>query len=281
MLSTVEYLLPMFRTSESKINKWLVLLEFSFRSASQVYGREFVRRVVLRRPLHMLRGLVAYSRLTPTDLLDGRRLFYDSPDAFLDRAAGDGERLLVGTGFCQKPLRAAGSVHDCPAGRFNHACLFLSRFAFDSATYCPPPCTECAIRILGQAAAQAGASFAVLTSALDIAYDVLLPALEEQRFTRVLFAICPYSMEPMSLALLACGVEGHLFPYVSGACANYSQWLRADHGDKPERTALAPASMVRLLHLLDSIAARRCAHAHMQPTRYKLVNHVFRPCSPA
>jgi len=208
-------------------------------------------------------------------------LFYDSPDTFLDRAAGYGERLLVGTGFCQKPLRAAGSVHDCPAGRFNHACLFLSRFAFDSATYCPPPCTECAIRILGQAAAQAGASFAVLTSALDIAYDVLLPALEEQRFTRVLFAICPYSMEPMSLALLACGVEGHLFPYVSGACANYSQWLRADHGDKPERTALAPASMVRLLHLLDSIAARRCVHAHMQPTRYKLVNHVFRPCSPA
>jgi hypothetical protein len=99
----------------------------------------------------------------------------------------------VGTGFCQKPLRMAGSAHDCPAGRFNHDCLYLSRLELNSGSKAQfhPACTDCPIGILGHAALKAGASFAVLTSALDIANDILLPTLEEQRFTRVLFAMCP------------------------------------------------------------------------------------------
>ena len=93
----------------------------------------------------------------------------------------------------------------------------------------------------------------MLTSALDIANDILLPALEERRFTRVLFAICPYSVEPMSLALLICGVEARIFHYSSGSCLNYQQWLRADGGNKPERTELSPQTTSRMLRFLEAI----------------------------
>lgn len=298
MLDVVEYNLPMTRMHELKANHLLPLLEFSFKSLSQAYGRAFVRRIVLRHPLRTLRGLLIYRQILGVDQPEERLLFRDdhgSVDAFVRRAVGDTERLLVATGFCQKPLRmappdqlppslerrqdAAGSAYDCPAGRFNHDCLYLSRLELNSGSKVqfPPACADCSIRILGRAALEAGASFAVLTSALDVANDILLPALEEQRFTRVLFAICPYSVEPMSLALLICGIEGLIFHYSAGSCANYNQWLRADGGDKPERTVLSPQSTDRMLRLLDAIAACQGSHRGTQPTRYEQVSHVFRP----
>ena len=63
----------------------------------------------------------------------------------------------------------------------------------------------------------------------------------------------------MSLALLICGLDGYLFAYDAGACANYSQWLRADRGDKPERTTLSAPGATSLLYLLETIAAGRAA----------------------
>ncbi|MBC7262394.1 MAG: hypothetical protein H5T63_10315 [Chloroflexi bacterium] len=117
----------------------------------------------------------------------------------------------------------------------------------------------------------------VLTSALDIAHDILFPALEERRFTHILFAICPYSVEPMSLALLICGLEGYLFHYQSGSCANYQQWLRADRGDKPERTVLSLLDLAHLLCVLEAIAASRAVSNSMQPTCYRQVGHIFQP----
>jgi hypothetical protein len=280
----------MTRTLDPKTTGLLALLEFSLNSLSQAYGRVFVRRILLRHPLRTLRGLLAYRQSLGVHRPEERLLFRGEEDEFVRRAAGDGERLLVGTGFCQKPLRPApsqailglspvGGAYGCPAGRFNHDCLYLSRLNVDSTSEVEsaPACADCSVRLLGLAALKAAASFSVLTSALDIANDILLPALEEQRFTRVLFATCPYSVEPMSLALLIGGVEGFIFPYSAGSCVDYQQWLRADGGNKPERTALSPQTTSRMLRLLEAITAGHRSDRVTQPTRYEQVSNVFRP----
>lgn len=278
----------MFPISASKLERFLRLLDFSLHSLSQAYGHAFMHRVILYHPLRTLHGFWRYWRVLRDDTPEARALFPDGEEAFVRRAASAGERLLVGTGFCQKPLRIippTGAQNpttrgdDCPAGRFSHDCLYLSCLELSSVSEpsVHAVCSDCSIRILGYAALRAGASFAVLTSALDIAYDILLPALEERRFSHILFAICPYSVEPMSLALSICGMEGYLFQYHSGSCSNYAQWLRADRGDKPERTALSPQSLANLLRLLEMIAAYRSSSDSMQPTSYQQVGHIFQP----
>ena len=264
---------------ESALKRLTTLLEFSLKSLPQPYGRLFVRRVALRHPLRTLRALWTYW-LTFGASPPGHRLFFrGDKEAFVGRAAADGERLLVGTGFCQKPRRLNGKGYDCPVGRFNHDCLYLSGLELDSGggVTLHPACTDCSVRVLGQAALEAGASFVLLTSALDIAHDILIPALEENRVGRVLFAVCPYSVEPMKLALLVCGVEGCIFRYRTGFCTNYTQWLRADRGDKPEQTTLSPPDSTRVIGLLEAIAARRSSNGSARPTRYAQDGHVFTP----
>jgi len=264
---------------ESALERLSALLEFSFKSLPRPYGLVFVRHVVLRHPLRTLRGLWMYCLTFRAGQSEYRLLFPDD-DAFVEHTAGDGERLLVGTGFCQKPRHLNGKGYDCPVGRFNHDCLYLSNLDLNSsgAEQIHSACLDCSVRVLGHAALEAGASFVVLTSALDIARDVLLPALEERRFARVLFAVCPYSVEPMSLALLTCGMGGYVFRYHTGFCTNYAQWLRADGGDKPERTTLSTSSTATLIDVLKAIAARRLLSGRVRPTHYEQVDHVFRPC---
>ncbi len=237
----------------------LALLDFMIHSAAQPYGRAFIRRVMLRHPWATLRGMVEYTRTLRVFRPWERVLLRCDESEFVRRAAIDPKRLLVATGFCQKPADTAGCVQNCPVGRFTHGCVYLGSMRPSSADVPSilPGCADCAIRELGHATFRAGASFAVLTSALDIFHDILLPALEQGRFTRFLFAVCPLSVEPMSLALLTCGLEGYIFPYDTGACVDYNQWLRADGGDKRERTTLAAHSRVRLLHLLERIATGR------------------------
>ncbi|HUT14927.1 MAG TPA: hypothetical protein VMY98_01615 [Anaerolineae bacterium] len=264
---------------ESALKRLAALFEFSLKSLLRPYGRLFVRRVALRHPLRTVRALWTYCLTFGASPPEHRLFFRGDEEAFVGRAAADGERLLVGTGFCQKPRRLNGKGYDCPVGRFNHDCLYLSRLELDSGggLTLHPACFDCPVRVLGQAALEAGASFVLLTSALDIAHDILLPALEEKRVGRVLFAVCPYSVEPMTLALLVCGVEGCIFDYHNGFCTNYTQWLRADGGDKPERTTLSPPDSARLIGLLKSIAARRFSSGSARPRRYAQVGHVFRP----
>ncbi len=273
-LDVVQYAMVSQQTQRRR-----ALLEFALHSLPHAYGHVFLQHMVLRRPLRTVRGIWMYWRTSGTGSTEQRALSHASEATWLGHATSDGERLLVATGFCQKPLRAGDSAHDCPAGRFNHDCLYLSRLELGAAkgTQLHPACADCAIRVLGYAALQAGANFAVLTSALDIAHDILLPSLEERRFTHVLFAICPYSLEPMSLALLIGGLDGYIFSYDAGACANYSQWLRADRGDKPEQTSLSAPSATSLLYLLETIATGRAQVGLLQPTRYQQEDNLFRP----
>jgi hypothetical protein len=253
-----------------RIARLLALAEFSFRSLGQAYGRTFLRQVALRHPTRLLWALWHYWAAPGKHLSAERVLLLHDEGKFVDRAAGAAERFLVATGFCQKPF-------SCPAGRFNHACHYLSRLTLESVTPFPAACADCSVRLLGSAAFSAGASFAILTSAWDIANDILIPTLEERRYTQALFAICPYSVEPISLALLSSGIEGYVVWYEAGSCANYSQWLRADGGDKPERTALSPQVMDRMLRLLGRVAAVGHQEGSHARRRYAQVDNVYHP----
>lgn len=264
------------RTSPKRL---LTLLNFVIHSATQAYGRTFVWRVALRHPWHTLRGMVAYARMLRVFRPGERVLLRCNESEFVRRTATDPKRLLVATGFCQKPADKADTVHNCPVGRFTHDCLYLRSLRLSPASppRILPGCADCAILPLGHAALKAGASFAVLTSALDISHDILLPALERRRFTHFLFAVCPLSVEPMSLAVLICGLEGYIFSYDTGACVDYSQWLRADGGDKPERTTLAPHSMARMLNLLERIATGDDGRLRRPAVSYEWKGNVFMP----
>jgi hypothetical protein len=267
-----------YAMASQQAQRRLSLLKFALHSLPRAYGRVFLQRMVLHHPLRTARGVWAYWQTSGAGSTEQRALSDASEASWLDIAVRDSERLVVGTGFCQKPVCTANHAHDCPAGRFDHDCLYLADLDLgDPPGRLYPACAGCPIRVLGHTALRAGASLAILTSALDIAHDILLPSLEEQRFKHILFAICPYSLEPMSLALLICGLDGYIFSYKAGDCANYAQWLRADRGDKPEQTTLSAPNATSLLYLLETIAAGRARLGLAQPTGYQQEDGVFRP----
>lgn len=255
------------------------MLGFSAHSLPHPYARTFLRRIVLRHPARVLLGICRYWRLQPASNAQEYRLSDSTEDTFVPRVANDAERLLVATGFCQKPLPEAGAHVGCPARRFNHDCVYLVELELGPPAENPADgaCEDCFVRVLGHAALRAGASFAVLTSALDIAKQVLIPAIEERRFTHVLMALCPYSLEPMSLALQVSDVDGYLFAFNSGACSNYQEWLGADRGDKLEQTTLSAPGTSRLFRLLRAIAHARTQLGLSQPTSFESVDHIYRP----
>jgi hypothetical protein len=111
--------------------------------------------------------------------------------------------------------------------------------------------------VLGTAALHAGASLYIMTSALEIAEDLLLPALTERRFVAALLTLCPYSVEPIALPLLICGLKAGIATYDQGACMDYDQWLRADRGDKRGRTSLSSEVLGRALEGLERVAEGR------------------------
>jgi hypothetical protein len=249
----------------------LNLLSFSMRSLGRAYGREFLLRALVRHPGRSLAGLLAYARRPAGEWIPGNGC---SPTELAGQLGLAVNTLLVGTGYCQKPLRSAGSAHDCPAGRFNHDCLRLSQGNGRENGMERLACADCVVGELGTAALDAGASFCILTSAMDLAADILLPSIESGRFTQVALGICGYSVAPLTAALSVCGIDGFVFPYEErGACANYDEWLRADLGEKPHRTRI-PHSYYSILH-----RALSCVAEEPRPTKrgYQRVGNVYVP----
>jgi hypothetical protein len=231
----------------------LQVWEFASRSLSQEYGRAFLRKVVLRHPWRTLKGIFEYRRF----LKGGRReggmthLFWGREEDLFDQATA-GESVLVGLGFCQKPF-------ECPSRRPNHSCLYLSRLDLDQGEEWPHPiCRGCKVAIMGKKALAAGASMYMMTSALDIAHDLMIPAIEEGRFKKVILCLCPFSVRAITLPLLICGIRGYLIEYSSGNCRNHQQWLLADRGIKGQMTTLGPEAYEKILSLLD-LWALRCS----------------------
>lgn len=259
-----------------RLSRLAGLQSFSLQSLAQPYGRLFVRRVVLRHPLRSIKGTWHYLRQPQSQ--SGEYQLSDSTGSnFVPGAAADPGRLVVATGFCQKPLPVSGKHNGCPAGRFNHDCLYLAQHQLGPPAEIPGDlaCEDCFVRVLGHAALRAGASFAILTSAIDIANDVLIPALEHQRFTHCLMAVCPYSLEPMALALSICSVDGYILAFDTGFCAGFREWLRADRGVKLEQTTLPEDGVRRIFRLLGSIAQGTQASGRLATFEQK--GHIYQP----
>ncbi len=194
--------------------------EFSFQSFFRPYGLWFLKRVVLRHPLAVLRGILKYRHLVSKGLLGSSvNLLYLRDEQSL---LSEPQNLIIAPGYCQKPF-------SCPAGRFSSECIL------------PQPCPEaCSIKGLISAGLKLGGKVYVMTSALKIGQDILLPALEGKGPSRILAFVCPYSLHPFALACLICGLEGVVLTFAEGACTDYRAWLQADRGVKPEQTSIGP-----------------------------------------
>ncbi len=255
----------------------LPIWEFSVRSMPRSYGHAFVLDVLLRHPLRAMKGLQAYRRFYRHGHRQGdvTRLFAGS-DADLRAEIGrQDEGFLVALGFCQKSL---GPGTGCPAGRFNHDCRVIGRDDLLDVRpeQLPATCRECDVRVIGAAALEAGASFYIMTSALDISRHLLIPTLRGEGFKHGLFLLCRYSIPAMILPLLICDIRSVLFGYAEGYCRDYAQFLLADEGTKHERTFLSPTARDQVLRFLQQIAADRRATG-VEYSRFRRDGCVFAP----
>ncbi len=252
----------------------LRLWDFSFRSWRRRYALTFLHRIVLRHPLRTWRGFLRLRRFRRRreDPEDVTLLFEGSDEELLSSLCEARTGLLVAVGFCQKPLEPM-----CPAQRPNHDCVYLDSVDLSTGRQVAhPACQRCDIRAVGTLALRAGACMHVMTSALDIARDVMIPSADHGRFSKVLLCLCPYSVQVIDLPLTICGLEGYLFGYASGNCANYKQWLQADRGFKKEMTKLDPAVHSKVVSLLERIVEARAGEGQ-QYVRFRRQGNIYEP----
>lgn len=217
------------------------LLLFCLRSLWREYGWEFMTRIVFRYPVRVLRGVRAYVRN------EGRRGKPGVPsDGELEGLGGpEGPRAdspVLGLGFCLKPLEPA-----CPSGRANHDCQYFTHPASATHQDLPAACGECRIRLLGERALRQGWAVYIMTSAQDILRDLLLPVLEEERFSHAILSLCRYSFDPFRIALSVVGLRAVLVPFESGDCRDYRSWRRADMGFKDDQTCFSGPDLAALM----------------------------------
>ena len=241
--------------------------DFSMRSLGRRYGRLFLGSIVLRHPARALAGLYAYATRVRRSRQSGVAAVDVSVAAFPSELA-DGD-WLVGVGFCQKPLDPL-----CPSGRFNHRCWLAAQ---PPEVEPPPACRQCQVREVLRSALPAGATVHIMTSAADLARDLLLPGIRRTGPRNAVLSLCPYSVAPMTLALAICGLRGLVLSYDAGHCRDFAAWVRADAGDKPERTFLLPDTHRRLLGLLDEVAHLRAERRLSQPCRFREEGNLYVP----
>ncbi len=241
--------------------------DFSLRSLGRTYGWLFLVSVLLRHPWRGLTGIWMYrSRIRPAQHVSGTPVGIGSRESFVNELA-EGEWML-GIGFCEKSLEPC-----CPAGRFNHRCWLLEQGNYEQF---PPACSCCHVRELSLRALEAGASLHIMTSAVDVARDVLIPSLRGRPWKAVL-SLCPFSIPPMSLALAISGCRGLIFGYEHGACGDYSAWDKADRGIKPEQTSLASHNRDGLHALLRQVASLRMVRGRKPARRFLAEGNFYYP----
>lgn len=251
-------------------NMW----EFSYRSLGMEYGLTFLNRIILRHPLSAIAGIVRYRRLQRENRAQGSISLLSewAEEEFVAQLTGAKTELLVAVGFCQKPL-----VPICPVRRPNHDCTYLDTLDLESGSETVhPACEGCDIRTIGTLALRAGASMHIMTSALDIARDVMIPSIDRGRFRNVIMCLCPYSVQAIALPLTICGLEGYLVGYESGNCVDWEQWLQADRGVKNEMTAIDPTAHARVVSFLERCAEARAVEG-LRYARFERQGNIYAP----
>jgi hypothetical protein len=238
------------------------------------YGLTFLGQVVFRHPRQTLSGVMKYRRLAAQHVGQhgATRMFAGSEAEFVGRLCEARTGLLVAVGFCQKPLAPA-----CPAQRPNHDCVYLEELDLKTVgREVHAGCERCDIRELGTLALRAGACMHIMTSALDIAHDVMIPSVDHGRFRNVIMCLCPYSVRVIALPLTICGLEGYLLGYQSGACANWDQWLLADRGIKQEMTFLSATDHALAVSALEMVARTRATEG-LSYASFRRQGNIYEP----
>jgi len=220
------------------LNIW----NFSLNSLRRMYGKLFISEVILKHPWRTWEGLQKYKRLVRKGKNQGEivNLSPGNQQDLSQKMTRERLKSLVAVGYCQKPPETANQP-GCPSGRFNHHCLFLEEFDLNNPKQPRPiPCAKCSVRRIGVQALRLGLTFHIMTSAADIARDILIPSLARQQYKYGLFFLCPYSSEAFIFPLFTCRMEAFLIRYQSGNCENYYDFIAADVGDKAEQTSISP-----------------------------------------
>ena len=256
------------------------LWQFSLLNLRRAFSWFFLLRIMLLHPAMAVRGIRRYRRLVRESL--GARLAGTMEwPAVLQKGSAWRERVLIAPGFCLKPYDQSKGGSLCPVGHFNHDCMLLNdaRAPFlSNIRQWPTPCRTCGIPPLATLAADIGADIYIMTSAMDIARDVYVPAITGRGARAGLFFLCPYSVEPFTFGLATSGISGSLVEFCRGDCKNHEDWTRADVGYKSEQTSIDKNVWRRVQrragHLSHDQNAEKCGG-------YEKQGHVYRFCSAA
>ena len=213
------------------------MLWFYLRSLFTKYGWLFIRHIALYRPGKVIKAFF-------------RSLFLNSRHDFFikqKKASAAGKRI-VGIGFCMKPKDPP-----CPSLSDLHGCKYLEELYKQDPSDIPAACSGCYIKKAGLNALYANSAFYIMTSAQDILFDVYKPSLTTAKFSTGIFIMCRYSFKPFYIGMYSAGLSGHIFAFCSGDCRDYRTWLKADRGDKTERTHLSDETQKEIELLLQEM----------------------------
>lgn len=224
--------------------------DFSLRSLNREYSWFFLFKIIFKYPIRSLKGFLVYKKYCKSiNQIDPQQIYANiSINEFINQSQKDRSSLLVAMGYCQRPLKTVDKSLSCPSERFSHDCYFVENY--DQLIHMPSACSICKIMSIAESTLKAGASFHIMTSAMDIARDIFIPALERCRFRYAIMFICPYSILPITLPLFICGIKFMIIPYTTGDCRNYGEFVRADLGVKPKRTFALKENYELVLGLL-------------------------------
>jgi hypothetical protein len=205
--------------------------DFSVNSLVRNYGIAFISRVIIRHPFKTIAGIRKYQQLNKNEELSDKIILVNPqyPEICINK-----NKSIIGAGFCLKPLKP-----ECISGRANHDCKFFEYNLHLQKDKLPLCCKDCMIKKIGLMALNAKSNFYIMTSAKDILYDIIQPAVERGKYLKGLFCMCKYSFEPFKIALLISGIKGCLYSFETGDCKDYKTWHRADIGIKDEQTTLS------------------------------------------
>jgi len=234
------------------------LWEFSFGNASRFFLWYFYFRVLIPHPIKALKGFFEYRQLVRDangESLTGSADLAEIHQYILNDKRNP-QKFIIAPGFCLKPYDVTGQKSKCPVGRFNHDCLVLekSELLFKDRQYWLGPCRECDIGKLAQLGAKLHADLYIMTSALDIARDLFLPAIKGEETRSGVFLLCKYSTEAFTLGLTTCGIAGALITFCSGDCVNHKDFTRADKGFKETQTQIETSLLDHLSNELLKLA---------------------------
>ena len=195
---------------------------FCLRSLFTKYGWLFIRHIAVHHPIRTVKALF-HARIKNKDIV--------SVSVKNTKDLIKPDKSIVGVGFCMKPKDPA-----CPSLDDLHGCKYFEEYYKDAII--PEPCKDCYIKKMGLAALKSRSAFYIMTSAKDILFDVFKPTIDTGKFETGAFVLCRYSFKPFFIGMHISGIKGFMFPFCAGDCRDYKTWIKADRGEKADRTEL-------------------------------------------